>query len=97
MADIMTDIHSKTPVASAQTAMKDARLKQACADFESIFIYYMFKSMRKSIPKSGLFNNTHGSEVYRSMTDQAMSDHIARGRGVGLGRLLYDQLKGSTK
>ncbi|MCK4388846.1 MAG: rod-binding protein [Desulfobacterales bacterium] len=73
--------------------MKDTRLRQACADFESIFIYYIFKSMRKSIPQNGLFENTEEQKVYKSMADQAMSESIARGKGMGLGKLLYNQLK----
>lgn len=89
--DSMTEIHSKLPVASAQTAMKDARLAQACADFESIFIHYILKSARKSLPQDGLFGNTQEQKVYESIADQAMSESIARGRGMGLGKLLYDQ------
>jgi flagellar protein FlgJ len=90
---IIPEIHSKPFVASAQTAIKDAKLKQACADFESIFIYYMLKSMRKSLPQNGLLDNSQEQKVYKSMADQAMSENIARGRGMGLGELLYDQLK----
>jgi len=93
MTNIITEIHSKPTVASAQTAVKDARLKKACADFESIFIYYIFKSMRKSLPQNGLFDNSQEQKVYKSMADQAMSENIARGRGMGLGKLLYNQLK----
>ena len=87
----MTEIHSKLPVALAQTAMKGPKLAQACADFESIFIHYILKSARKSLPEDGLFGNTREQKVYESITDQAMSENIAKGRGMGLGKLLYDQ------
>lgn len=90
---MITQICSKSPVVSPEMAMKDTRLRQACADFESIFIYYIFKSMRKSIPQNGLFENTEEQKVYKSMADQAMSESIARGKGMGLGKLLYNQLK----
>lgn len=93
MTNIITETHSKPTEASAQTAVKDAKLRQACADFESIFIYYILKSMRKSLPQNGLFDNTQEQKVYKSMADQAMSENIARGRGMGLGKLLYNQLK----
>ncbi|MBW1795338.1 MAG: rod-binding protein [Deltaproteobacteria bacterium] len=93
MPNTITETHSKPPVASAQTAMKDAKLKKACADFESIFIHYILKSARKSLPQNGLFDNTQGQKVYKSMADQAMSENIAGGRGMGLGKLLYNQLK----
>ena len=93
MTNIITEIHSKPAVVSAESATKDAQLKKACADFESIFIYYIFKSMRKSLPQNGLFDNSQEQKVYKSMADQAMSENIARGRGMGLGKLLYNQLK----
>ena len=81
------------PSITPNGAGKDATLRQACADFESIFIYYILKSMRKSLPQNGLFDNTHEQKVYKSIADQAMSENIAGGRGMGLGKLLYNQLK----
>jgi flagellar protein FlgJ len=81
------------PSITPNGAGKDAKLKKACADFESIFIYYILKSMRKSLPQNGLFGNTQEQKIYKSMADQAMSENIASARGMGLGELLYDQLK----
>lgn len=92
MTDTTPEINPTPPVIPAQTAMRNVKLKQACADFESIFVYYMLKSMRKSLPQNGLFDNSQGQKVYKAMADQAMSENIARGRGMGLGELLYDQL-----
>lgn len=89
--DMITQIHSKPTTALAETSKKDAQLKKACADFESIFIHYILKSARKSLPQDGLFGNTQEQKVYKSIADQAMSESIARGRGMGLGKLLYDQ------
>jgi flagellar protein FlgJ len=94
--DIIPKIHTEYEISPTSTA-RDARLKQACADFESIFIYYMFKSMRKSLPQNGLLDNTQEQKFYKSMADQAISENIARGRGMGLGKLLYNQLKRSSK
>ena len=90
--DMIANINAKSGI-SPNSAGKDAQLKKACADFESIFIYYIFKSMRKSLPQNGLFDNTQEQKVYKSMADQAMSENIAGGRGMGLGKLLYNQLK----
>lgn len=89
-------VHSQHGISPTSTDT-DARLKEACADFESIFIYYMFKSMRKSLPQNGLLDNTQEQKLYKSMADQAMSENIARGRAMGLGELLYNQLKSSSK
>ncbi|NVM56562.1 MAG: rod-binding protein [Desulfobacterales bacterium] len=73
--------------------MKDAKLRKACADFESIFVYYILKSARNALPQKGLFDNTHESKIYKSMMDQEIARTMARGRGLGLGELLYKQLK----
>jgi Rod binding domain-containing protein len=53
--------------------------------------------MRKSFPQNGLLDNTQEQKIYKSMADQAMSENIARGRGIGLKRLLYNQLKSDSK
>ena len=97
MTDTTREINPTPPVVSAQTAMRDVKLKQACADFESIFVYYMLKSMRKSLPQNGLFDNSQGQKAYKAMADQAMSENIARGKGMGLGELLYNQLTQSAR
>ena len=94
--DMIPKIHTEHEILPTNDGT-DARLKQACADFESIFIYYMLKSMRKSFPQNGLLDNTQEQKIYKSMADQAMSENIARGRGIGLKRLLYNQLKGDSK
>jgi flagellar protein FlgJ len=90
---IIRETHSSSPVASADTGPKDAKLRQACADFESIFVNYILRSARKTLPQQGLFHDTHEGKIYESMMDEQMARSVARGRGLGLGELLYDQLK----
>ncbi len=92
--DAMTDIGSISRAVSGQAAIEKARLRKVCADFESIFVHYILKSARKAIPQSGIFNSSHESKIYRSMMDERMAQAAARGRGMGLGQMLYEQLKG---
>ncbi len=94
--DMIPKIHTEHGISPTSTG-SDAQLRQACGDFESIFIYYMLKLMHKSFPQNGLLDNTQEQKVYKSMADQAMSENIARGRGIGLGKLLYNQLKRLSK
>ena len=89
----ITNIHSRYGALSEQAAAKDARLRQTCADFESIFIQYILKSGRNAFSQNGIFNNSHESKIYKSMLDEQMARCAARGRGMGLGQLLYEQLK----
>lgn len=95
MADLTgmtSEILARRPVVSTETDRKDAKLRQACADFESIFIYFVLKSARKSIPENGLVDSSHESEIYKSMLDEQMAQSVAKGGGMGLGQLLYEKL-----
>jgi len=72
---------------------KTRQLKKACADFESLLIYNMLKTMRNTIPKSGLLNSFPGKDTYNMLIDQQMAADMARaGNGLGLQKILYEQL-----
>ena len=66
-------------------------LKKACRDFESIFVHTLLKSMRQSLPNSDM--RSLSREIYTSVGDLELARSIAQGRGVGLGDLLFKQLK----
>ena len=70
------------------------RLKNACKDFESIFVYTLLKTMRRSLPKRE--EPAMGSAMYTSMGDLELARSLAHGRGLGLGDLLFEQLKGKV-
>jgi len=75
---------------------KDAwnnRLKRTCTEFESIFIIYMLKSMRNTLVEDGLFGKTNEAKIVKSMFDEKLALGIARGGGIGLGRMLFEELK----
>ena len=75
---------------------KDAwnnRLKRTCTEFESIFITYMLKSMRNTLVEDGLFGKTNEAKIVKSMFDEKLALGIARGGGIGLGRILFEELK----
>jgi flagellar protein FlgJ len=83
---------------SNKSQVKDSRLRKACAEFEAIFVYYMLSSARKALPEDGLFNSTHESKIFKSMMDDQMARAATKGRGLGLGALLYNELReGETK
>lgn len=71
---------------------KDERLKRACAEFESIFIHNLLKTMRESIPKNTFLPGGFGEEVYTSMLDQEIAKQMATGKGMGIGEKVYQQL-----
>jgi len=69
-------------------------LEKACRDFESLFVNYMMKQMRETIPKDGLFGNSQAEQIYNSMLDQEVAKTISKQRGMGLAALMYNQMSG---
>jgi len=86
------DITSGTRADKSPTDDRELRqMKKACQDFESIFIYMLLKTMRESLPKREISGQAEG--IYVSIGDQELARSIASGRGIGLGNMLFEQLK----
>ena len=75
----------------------DLRLKKACSDFESLFIYQLFQEMRKTVSKSGFISEGQSGPMVNSMLDMELSKEMAEHKGIGLAPVLYNQLKNYTK
>lgn len=71
----------------------DEALKEACEEFEAYYLNKVFSEMRKSIPKSGLMEDSQGRDMYEDMLYEAYTKEIASGKGAGLKEMLYKQLK----
>jgi peptidoglycan hydrolase FlgJ len=76
------------------SGLKDAKINEACTEFESLFINLLLKEMRATVPKTGFISGGKAEEYYTAMLDNEFAKEIASGRGVGLASLLYEQLKG---
>jgi flagellar protein FlgJ len=79
---IQTDVNSE----------KHKALKEACQQFESIFVNMMFQRMRATIPESGFVENRFESSIYKSMFDEEMARLVSGAGGIGLANQLYEQL-----
>ncbi len=71
---------------------QDKELRRACQDFEAMFIYKLLQQMRRAVPKSGLFPDSHQKEMYQSMFDMEVSEQMARAKGIGLADRLYEDI-----
>jgi flagellar protein FlgJ len=69
------------------------KLKETCDEFESIFITYLLKSMRKTIMEPGLLGTTNESKIFKSMFDEKVALEVSKSGGIGLGEMLYEKLK----
>jgi flagellar protein FlgJ len=65
---------------------------QAARDLASLFIYQLLKEMRKTIPKSGLFDGGRAQEIYEQMIDERLADMIAGTPQLGLAKLIENEL-----
>ena len=81
---VLTGLHNEAP---------HTRLKRACSEFESIFITYMLKSMRKTIVKDGLLGNSHESKIFKAMFDENLAIGISRNGGIGLAKMLFERMQ----
>jgi flagellar protein FlgJ len=70
----------------------DANLEEVAAQFESLFVQMMLKSMRDATMQGGLFDS-HQLESYQQMHDQQLSLDISSRGGIGLARVLVEQLQ----
>ncbi len=70
----------------------EKKLKEACEGLESLFVYNMIKEMRASIPKEGLFSSKY-QDKYQDMFDQEWAKDIAKDGGIGLGKIVYADMK----
>ena len=86
------------PLAGEKTDMTESSiadskgLDEACAEFESLFIYQLLKEMRESIPDDGYFGKSTQSKTYTSMFDIEIARKISNQRGIGLADFLKKQL-----
>jgi flagellar protein FlgJ len=71
---------------------KKAELKNACLQFESLFVGYLLKAMKNSIPKSGFLDQGFAFQMAQSMYDEALSEQLAKTGAFGVAERLYDQL-----
>ena len=70
----------------------NAALEEVAAQFESIFLQQMLKSMRDATVKSDLFDSSQ-METYQSMADQQLALQLAEQGGIGLARMMVEQMQ----
>ena len=68
------------------------RLREACSEFEALFINLLLKELRATVGKSGLMDGGQAEEVYTGMMDTEMARDLAAKGGIGLAAILYRQL-----
>lgn len=89
--DLSHTYRSEMPLVKNEI-QNNEELKEACQQFESIFINYMLKSMRATVPDGGLFKKGVAYDIVQSMHDEALAEEISQNGGIGLAKQLYEEL-----
>jgi Rod binding domain-containing protein len=76
---------------------EDVKLRKAANEFEAIFIQQMLKSMRKTSLESDLLPKSEGEKIFRSMLDEQYARLSAKSGSLGLGQMIYQQLKSNLE
>ncbi len=86
---LLADKISELPESKKQELTK---LKEACSEFESIFMHQMLKEMRKTVnPKNTLVYGGQAEEIFSDMLDQERAKEMK----IGLGDMMFRQLSQS--
>lgn len=75
---------------------EEQELREACRDFEAVFIGKLWEQMRRTVPKETSMHSKQ-EDMYLSMFDRSFSEHMADSGGIGLADMLYDQLASQLK
>lgn len=80
---------AKTP----SQARDEAKLQEACQQFETLFLNQMLTQMRKTVGKSDFLGGGQSEEMFTSMLDEERAKAWSQDGGVGLAHILFQQMK----
>ncbi len=71
----------------------DPKVREAAQGMEAIFIDYLMKVMRETVPKNELDLESPATGIYRSMMDSEVAQKAARRGGIGLAEQIVAYLE----
>lgn len=73
--------------------VKKQKLRKVTKEFESYFLLYMLKAMRKTIPESGMLKGGPGKDIYTDMMDEEMARKMSGTSNGSLADKLYRSME----
>ena len=89
---IYNDFTQFTTLRAEATKNPNAAVEEVAAQFESIFLQQMLKAMRDATVKSDLLDSSQ-MDTYESMADQQLAVQLAEQGGIGLARMMVEQMQ----
>ena len=71
-------------------------IKKAATQFESLLVHQMMNSMWNTVPSKDSLLGSKEEEMYRDMFNQALSDNISQGQGIGIKAVIEKDLSKSV-
>ena len=87
---LASDVRSLDALRTGAAKDPKGAVRQAASQFEALFMQMVLKSMRDSVPRSGMLEGP-GADVYQGMLDTQFAQAMS-GRPGGLGELIARQL-----
>lgn len=94
MAQVYHDFNGLAALRAQARDDQDSALDEVTAQFESLFLQMMLKSMRQASFGGGIMDSKQ-SEFYRDMYDQQLAVDLSGQQGIGLAAMLKRQLGGA--
>lgn len=97
MAQSAIDFHGLNQLRqqAGQNQNDNQTLRQVAAQFESLFVTMMLKSMRQASLGEGIFDSNQ-SKMYQDMSDQQLASDMSMNGGLGLQDVIMRQLGGEA-
>ncbi|MCX7882642.1 MAG: rod-binding protein [Brevinematales bacterium] len=90
------ELHDLTTLKKKAQHPDEKRMREVAAEFESLFVNELFKSMRRTVPKSDYLKGGLRQDIFEDMLYQEYARKISHSGGLGLGEMVYKYLL-STK
>ena len=75
-----------------ENKVQNNELKEACRDFEAIFIKQMLDSMKKTVPENSLMKGGMAEDIFEDMLYQEYASIISKSGDLGIAEMVYKQL-----
>lgn len=71
---------------------EDKELKDACRDFETLFVKQMLDSMRKTVTKADKTEDNAGKDYFEDMLYDNYAKKMSETANLGIAKMMYQQL-----
>jgi len=95
MAQLPAQLNIKGPRRSSKSY--DARLREACSEFEGILLTQMLRVMRQNLPEGGILPSSPSTKIWESQYEAALGKVLGRSGSLGIADLLYKDIIGKQQ